>query len=496
MKSFNSVAQGVFAKIGLEVHVTLSSVRKIFNFNDNLPTSGRPTNSVESWELGYLGILPVLNSEAIKLALKTCLLLNAKINRQVTFNRKVYNYFDLSKGFQITQQDNPIGENGCFTFIFNEEAVTVPISRIQLEEDTAKASYQKAEIMLDFSRSGSPLLEIVTEPVFTNVDSVMSFVKQLQSALNYTGVSGAKMEQGELRIDLNFSFEFDSDYKTPRYEVKNLNSIRNLKASFEQELEKHVLIYKNRSRKNCFFKSQTLGFNQSLNRTFVQRKKTNYFYLPESNIPIILVDDSEIASLKEEMPTNLLPIWYKLNEKDNSRYSIMLFEKPLLARAVNSLEKEGIDYFSNFVPFTSFFFNYILVNVQSYNNDEVVAQFLGKKMKYLWDLFIFFEKRLVAKERISGLITMLYTEHKSYSAFQWKELLKKGEDNEQGFTLDIEKEVATIFSEKKVNRKLMSQPSRIANFLLGALKDKFPSSEFDYQKIFEIASSSAIEPTD
>src|SRR5690606_15736102 len=105
----------------------------------------------------------------------------------------------------------------------------ISISRVQIEEDTAKSSYEKSKISLDFNRSGNPLIELVTDPVFDDVDLVLDFIKQIRCVLKYLSISQSKMERGQFRIDLNFSFKFGDHYQTPRYEIKNLNSLKNLK---------------------------------------------------------------------------------------------------------------------------------------------------------------------------------------------------------------------------------------------------------------------------
>src|SRR3954452_25428829 len=139
-----------------------------------------------------------------------------EISKIILFDRKIYNYFDLPKGYQITQQETPFATKGYLPIVKENTIEKIPIKILQLEEDTAKSIYDKAGIKLDFNRAGNPLIELVTEPVFQQVETVLIFIKQLQNLLRYLDISQAKMEKGQLRVDLNFSLKFGSNYATPR----------------------------------------------------------------------------------------------------------------------------------------------------------------------------------------------------------------------------------------------------------------------------------------
>ena len=128
-----------------------------------------------------------------------------KISPTILFDRKIYNYFDLPKGYQITQQELPFATAGYLPIIYENNIKKIPIKSLQLEEDTAKSIYSPEGIKLDFNRAGNPLIELVTKPVFQDLETVLTFIKQLQNLLRYLEISEAKMEQGQLRIDLNFS---------------------------------------------------------------------------------------------------------------------------------------------------------------------------------------------------------------------------------------------------------------------------------------------------
>ena len=228
-----------------------------------------------------------------------------KISPTILFDRKIYNYFDLPKGYQITQQELPFANSGYLPIVAENRIKKVPVKILQLEEDTAKSTYLTEEIKLDFNRAGNPLIELVTEPVFQQVETVLIFIKQLQNLLRYLGISQAKLEQGQLRVDLNFSLQSGDNYATPRYEIKNLNSLTNIEKAVKHEIVKHQEIFRKREEPPV---SQTLGFDEKNQITITHREKTSYFYLPEVNIPPIRISVPETKKVVQNIP--ILP-WMK-----------------------------------------------------------------------------------------------------------------------------------------------------------------------------------------
>ena len=249
--------------------------------------------------MGYLGILPIINPEVIYLGLKLAAALEMKISNTIFFDRKIYNYFDLPKGYQITQQNFPLATSGFLPIIKGKASKKIPVKILQLEEDTAKSTYSKEGIKLDFNRAGNPLIELVTEPVFQQIEEVLIFIKQLQNLCRYLDISAAKMEQGQLRVDLNFSLKLGDNYSTPRYEIKNLNSLTNIEKALKHEINKHQLLFSQGQKPPT---SQTLGFDEGKQITITHREKTNYYYLPEVNIPPIKLKSSEIQKIRKNLP--------------------------------------------------------------------------------------------------------------------------------------------------------------------------------------------------
>jgi len=283
--------------IGLEIHINLKE--KIFSCVETCQKGIKPNSQVGLWELGYLGTLPLLNPNCIELALKLALVSQMKVNHLIIFDRKIYNYYDLPKGYQITQYRKPLANDGFLPIITPFGIKNIPLKSIQLEEDTAKSFYTDQGIELDFNRSGNPLIELVTDPIFHDTDEVINFVRQLQNLLRYLDISEAKMEKGQLRMDLNFSLNLANDYQTPRYEVKNLNSLSNVVKAIQCEIIKHQQLFK---KKLAPPTSQTLGFDEKKQTTFSQREKTDYFYLPEANIPPIEIKAKDLQRIAKKIP--------------------------------------------------------------------------------------------------------------------------------------------------------------------------------------------------
>jgi len=223
-----------------------------------------------------------------------------KVNSILLFDRKIYHYFDLPKGYQITQYRQPLASFGYLPLITSQGIENIPLRNLQLEEDTAKSFYTLGGIELDFNRAGNPLMELTTEPIFRDSKAVILFLQQLQYLLRYLDISEAKMEKGQLRVDLNFSLNLTDNYQTPRYEVKNLNSFNNIERVLQYEISKHQQLA---DRTFPPPPSQTLGFDEAKKVTVVQREKTDYFYLPENNIPPIKISQKEIQKMTKSIPT-------------------------------------------------------------------------------------------------------------------------------------------------------------------------------------------------
>lgn len=266
--------------IGIEVHVVLNSKTKMFSSSLS-SHEGEVNNNINPIDLGHPGIMPSPNKKCIEKAIVLANALNMEIANKITFDRKNYFYQDLPKGFQITQQFNPIGKKGTIKL---ENGHIIEITRIHLEEDTAKQTKENGEILLDYNRSGMPLIEIVTEPCIKSSEDAALFLKELRRILIFNNISDAKMEEGSLRADINISVKpIGSKMFGTRVEIKNINSINNVEKAIKYEFEQQV----KQTLKNEEILMCTKKYNDKSEETeFMRLKTTNvdYHYMVESNI--------------------------------------------------------------------------------------------------------------------------------------------------------------------------------------------------------------------
>ncbi len=293
--------------IGIEVHVELATDSKMFcgcsanHFNVEPNTHTCPVC------LGLPGALPVPNRRAIEWCLMIGLALNSKIAEQSKFDRKHYFYPDLPKGYQISQYDKPFCSGGEVIVKDGKEPKKIRVNRVHMEEDTGKLIHkqenQKKFTLVDFNRSGVPLVEIVSEPDIRSSEQAVFYLKKLQQIIRYLGVSDCDMEKGSMRCEVNISLRKKGEKKFSDYkvEVKNLNSFKFVKDAVEYEVERQKKILHSGEMPV----QETRGFDSAEGKTFSQRFKEmahDYRYFPEPDIPPLRWSREEIETLEKRIP--------------------------------------------------------------------------------------------------------------------------------------------------------------------------------------------------
>lgn len=299
--------------IGLEIHAELKTKSKMFCACNNKADGHQPNTLVCPICLGHPGTLPVPNKQALEFVVAAGLALNANINFKSKFDRKNYFYPDLPKGYQISQYDQPLVYGG-FLKIDNDD---IAITRIHLEEDTGKSFHpkNKQDTLIDFNRAGTPLMELVTEPVIKNALQAKKFCQKYQLLLRYLEISNADMEKGEMRCEANISLQEEGSFKyedglikslskkelNPKVEIKNINSFRSLEKAINFEIKRQTELLDNKQK----IQAETRGWDDKNQVTISQRIKENsadYRYFPEPDIPPIEIDGQWLAHIKASLP--------------------------------------------------------------------------------------------------------------------------------------------------------------------------------------------------
>jgi aspartyl-tRNA(Asn)/glutamyl-tRNA(Gln) amidotransferase subunit B len=291
--------------IGLEIHIQAKTKSKMFCSCSSEYFGAQPNTHVCPVCLGLPGALPVPNAKAIEQSLKLSLALNCDISSPSKFDRKNYFYPDLPKAYQISQYDQPIGKNGHIGVLLpSGQTSHIRIRRVHQEEDTGKSIHEGGVTLLDYNKSGVPLIEVVTEPDFKTLEEVTAFAKLLKQTVQYLGVSDAEMQKGQMRFELNISLRQESDGDNlPNYriEVKNIGSISVLEKVMEFEIARQSQALDNGEA----LRNETRGLKDMTGETALQRRKENeddYRYFPEPDIPPFTIDAERIAQVKSELP--------------------------------------------------------------------------------------------------------------------------------------------------------------------------------------------------
>ena len=295
--------------IGLEVHLELETNSKNFSSAPN-KFSNIPNDNVATVDLGLPGILPVINKEACRKALLTAMALHCENPDEVMFDRKNYFYPDLPKGYQITQVTKPMGRNGYLDILVGDKVKRVLIHQLHLEEDTASLEHRGKYSLIDYNRSGVPLIEIVTEPCIESAEEAVTFLEDLRDVFLYLGVSEAKSNYGQMRCDVNISLmEEGSSELGVKVEMKNINAFNNVKAAIVYEIERQSKILS--SGGSVLQETRRIAED---GKTYAMREKVDavdYKYFVEPNIPPVKLEKKYLEELRNSLPELKLDRYFR-----------------------------------------------------------------------------------------------------------------------------------------------------------------------------------------
>jgi aspartyl-tRNA(Asn)/glutamyl-tRNA(Gln) amidotransferase subunit B len=321
--------------IGLEVHVELKTESKIFSASPN-HFGAEPNTNTTVIDLGYPGVLPVLNKKVVDYGMKACMALNCTVATHTKFDRKNYFYPDNPKAYQISQFDQPIGEHGFIEIEVDGYKKKIGITRIHLEEDAGKLNHENGYSLCDYNRQGTPLIEIVSEPDIRTANEAYAYLEKLKSIIQYTGVSDCKMEEGSLRCDANISIRpvGQEEFGT-KTELKNLNSFNFVRKGIEYEAKRQEEVV----RAGGEIQQETRRYDEATNTTLLMRVKEgseDYRYFPEPDLTDLYIDEDWKARIRAEIP--------ELPDSRQKRYTEE-WGLPAYDAAVLTVVKETADFF-------------------------------------------------------------------------------------------------------------------------------------------------------
>ena len=291
------------AVIGLEIHVQLKTKSKIFS-GASTSFGKEPNTQACAIDLGLPGVLPVLNKEAVMMAIKFGLAVNAQIQNNSIFARKNYFYPDLPKGYQISQFEIPIVSKGSLKIRVGDDFKEIRITRAHLEEDAGKSIHDmfNNDSAIDLNRAGTPLIEIVSEPDMTSADEAVEYLRTIHTLVKYLDICDGNMQEGSFRCDANISLKKSTDTKLGiRAEIKNINSFKFVEQAINYEIERQSEILDSGGE----VVQETRLYDPAKNQTRSMRSKeeaNDYRYFPDPDLLPVYIDDQDIKSIKSTMP--------------------------------------------------------------------------------------------------------------------------------------------------------------------------------------------------
>lgn len=380
--------------IGLEVHVEMLTNSKMFCSCPVVDlTTAEPNTAVCPTCAGHPGTLPVINEKAIEYGLRVAAALDCTIANVSIFARKNYFYPDLPKGYQITQYEQPLAENGHITLFTSEGDKTIRIRRVHFEEDTGKLTHvgsgENAASLVDLNRAGVPLLEIVTEPDFHSALEVRTYAEYLRALVRYLGVNSGDLEKGVMRIEPNISVRRAGETELgTKVEIKNLNSFRALERGVAYEINRQISLIEAGEK----VLQETVGWDETRQVTFSQRSKEDahdYRYFPEPDLPPLLISSEWMEEVQRVLPE--LP-WVR-SQRYCRQFGLSLLEAWQLA-----LEQSPGDYFEA-----------VLEANQELNIRTVYAWVTGELISLMSGKNMTFDQLSITPAALANLLTLITT---------------------------------------------------------------------------------------
>lgn len=447
-----SVYDNYEAVIGLEIHAQLLTQSKAYS-SDSTSFGAAPNTQVSVISLGHPGTLPRHNKKVIEFAIRMGLACNANIREYNYYARKNYFYADLPKGYQITQDKTPICNGGSVRIKLKDgRTKQVGITRIHMEEDAGKSMHDQDlhDTLVDYNRAGVPLIEIVTEPDMRSADEAYAFVSEIRKLVRYLDICDGNMEEGSLRCDANVSVRKKGVEKFgTKVEVKNMNSISNVKRAIEYEIIRQIdLLEEGKS-----FTSDTRSFDALKGTTFSMRSKeeaNDYRYFPEPDLPPFIAGKAMIDSIREQMPA--LPD--VLFERYTRELGLSDYDAHVLTET-----KEIAWYFDELVLHTSNYkaaANWVMGAIKSHLNENALE---------MADFF-------VPAKNIAALIELIDTNKVSNSVASQRifpEMIADPERSPLSIAQDLNllQESDTAYLEGLVDQVLASMPEKVTEYKNG-----------------------------
>lgn len=455
--------------IGLEVHIELKTKSKMFCSCNAEHFHAEPNSHTCPVCLGLPGALPVPNKTACEWCIKLGLALGCTINQESFFERKNYFYPDLPKGYQISQLQKPFCINGSLEI----DGHQIRINRVHQEEDTGKSVHVNGETLLDYNRSGVPLVEIVSEPDINSPEEAKKYLLKMQQIVRYLGISDADIEKGSMRCEptVNLKIEDQSGiHYTPLVEIKNVASLTGVMTAIQYEIDRQTDEFNASHTEKSSSNKTTRGWNADKNETFLQREKegsADYRYFPEPDIPPIQFLPVEIEAIKKtlpELPDAKLHRYqqeYQLNDYDSTLLSENADTAIIFDAIIEFVKTKNIEI-KKFAKFTA---NLFLGPIKTYlNENQKDISSLNLGPRHFFELFEAVEKSQISATVAKQLIVESYLSEKSpLDIAQEKGLLQV---SDAGALEELAKKVLSDFPKAVEDYK--KNPASIG-FLIGQL---------------------------